>query len=320
MAFVFDLTTTSLAATSGFIAIMLAVASKIDLSNIIAGLGISFSKVFVIGDWVKIGDIEGQIVEMTPKSTKLKTFNSSIINIPNTTVSSATIENYNRPEGAYRLMIHLETVADYRFEDVERVILDAIYSTEGILKTPKPAVMFHGQGDSSQIYETFFFIDDYSKKALLWQRAWRRIWRHLEMENIILATPQREIFMPKVSEEEITFEYKTIKNSIVFDKLSDAKKLEISNNLESKDYYEGTQIEEDMENNICIVANGAIAMLHKNSDNEIKYFGATEVLNLNDEDKAHRFICKRDSTIFLLNKKYFSLLDTYQSLSSNKVS
>ena len=168
MAFVFELTTTSLAATSGFIAIMLGVASKIDLSNIIAGLGISFSKIFIIGDWIKIGDTEGKVVEMTPKSTKIQTVNSSIVNIPNTTVSRSSIENFSRPSSIYRLTIRLETVADYRFEDVERVMLDAIYSTEGILKDPKPAVLFHGQGDSSQIYETVFFINDYSKKAILW--------------------------------------------------------------------------------------------------------------------------------------------------------
>jgi small-conductance mechanosensitive channel len=97
LSFVLEVTMTSLAATSGVIAIVFALASKIDLSNIIAGLGISFAKTIHINDWVKINDVTGKVVEMTPRATKLLTVNSSLIIIPNTAVASAVIENYNRP-------------------------------------------------------------------------------------------------------------------------------------------------------------------------------------------------------------------------------
>ncbi|MCI5143477.1 MAG: hypothetical protein D3909_17500, partial [Candidatus Electrothrix sp. ATG1] len=195
--YVFDVKSNSLVATSGAVALLFAVASKIDLSNVLAGLGISLSKTFKLGDWVKIDGVEGKVVEMTPRSTKILTVDSSIIDLPNSNVAAAVIENFNRPERPYRLVIKMEIVPVYRFEWVEKLLLDAVMSTQGVLNTPKPVVIFKGPGDSSQTYEVAFFINDYAKRTVLRQAAWRRIWRHLEQGGIEMATPQREVFLPK---------------------------------------------------------------------------------------------------------------------------
>ena len=140
MAYVMEVTPKSLAATSGVAAILFAFASKINLSNVTAGLGISVSKVFKLGDWVKIDGIEGKVIEMTPRSTKVRTFDSSVVNIPNSSVADAVVENFTRPDPVCRLTIHIETVPVYRFERVETVLLDAIVSAEGVLDTPPPCV------------------------------------------------------------------------------------------------------------------------------------------------------------------------------------
>ncbi|MDM8567206.1 mechanosensitive ion channel [Candidatus Halobeggiatoa sp. HSG11] len=236
MAYVLEVTITGLAATSGIIAVIFAFASKIDLSNIIAGLGVSFSKVFRLGDWVKIDAVEGQVVEMTPRSTKVLTFNSSIINIPNTTVAAAIIENYTHPDPAFRLIIHLEIVPIYRFERVEKVLLDAVSSTENILDEPPPKVIFKGQGDSCQIYEVAFFINDYAKRYALWQATWRRIWRHLEQADITLATPQREILTAKVTTTDISAPLAMINNCGAFAELSDESKSQLAQKLQTRSY------------------------------------------------------------------------------------
>jgi branched-chain amino acid transport system substrate-binding protein len=280
MAFVLEVTITSLAATSGVLAIFFAIVSKIDLSNIIAGLGISFAKIFKLGDWVKIGDIEGQVVEMTPRSTKVLTFDSTIINIPNTTVSSAIIENYTHPVKAVKLVIRLEIVPLYRFEDVEKVLLDAVISTPDVLDTPSPVVLFHGQGDSSQIFEIAFFIDDYSRKALLWEATWRRIWRHLEQADIILATPQREVFLPKEVVSDIAAPLTLINNSGAFEAYSKEEKEILSQSLIEENYEAGDIIlEKDAKNAYSyIIREGVVAFIDEEK-NEFKRLGSAEVFS-----------------------------------------
>jgi branched-chain amino acid transport system substrate-binding protein len=307
MAFVLEVTMTSLAATSGVLALMFAIASKVDISNIMAGLGISFSGVFKIGDWVKIGDIEGKVVEMTPRSTKVLTFNSSIINIPNTTVSSAVIENYTHPDPAFRLMIRIEVNPAYRFEKVEKVLLDAVTSSENILDQPAPSVMFKGQGDSSQIFEINFSIDDYSKKATLWQATWRRIWRHLEQANIQLATPQREMLTPKaIPLEDLSSPLSILNNCSAFDDLSQNSKEKLAKKLIKKRYGAGEIIfdSEYPEKYLFIIIEGVVTFKSIIDQEEIKRLGVAEVFTRKDSQSLNANVfAKTETKIFMLKEE-----------------
>ena len=262
MYYVFEIKSNSLIATSGAVAVLFAVASKIDLSNVLAGLGISFSKIFKIGDWVKVDSVEGQVFEMTSRSTKILTFDRSVINIPNSKVAGAVIENFNRPDTAYRLIIHMELVPVYRFERVEKLLLDAVVSTEGVLDTPKPFVIFKGQGDSCQIYEVAFYIDNYAKRAVLWQATWRRIWRHLEQGGIEMATPQREVFLPKKPVENFSSPLTVINNSGAFAELADEEKVQLSKRAEQRSCRAGEVIvfQEEDQAKIFIITEGVISL------------------------------------------------------------
>ncbi len=314
MAFVFKVTVTSLAATSGVIAIIFAIASKVDLSNIIAGLGISFSKMFKLGDWVKIDTVEGQVVEMTPRSTKVLTFNSSIINIPNMTVSNAIIENYTHPDPVFRLVIHLETVPVYRFERVEKVLLDAVSSTENVLDKPQPYVIFKGQGDSCQIYEIAFFIDNYAKRHSLWQAAWRRIWRHLEQADITLATPQREVFMPEAAVEDVSAPLTVINNCGAFSKISNEAKIQLAQKSHLHSYASNAVIlrQGDANNSLFIITEGVVSFDKKSETGdlvEIKRLGVAEVFGqlslLNCKMIDATAIAKTDTELFEIKKEDF---------------
>ena len=307
MAFVLEVTMTSLAATSGVLALMFAIASKVDISNIMAGLGISFSGVFKLGDWVKIGDVEGKVVEMTPRSTKVLTFNSSIINIPNTTVSSAIIENYTHPDPAFRLIIRIEIVPVYRFEKVEKVLLDAVTSSENILDQPAPSVMFKGQGDSSQIFEINFSIDDYSKKATLWQATWRRVWRHLEQANITLATPQREMLTPEViAIEDLSSPLSLLNNCSAFDDLSQNNKEQLAKKLIEKRYPAGDIIVDSQspEKYLFIIIEGVVTFKSVINQEELKRLGVAEVFTPEDSQSLNANIfAKTETNLFMLKEE-----------------
>jgi len=130
---------------------------------------------------------------MTPRSTKVLTFDNSIVNIPNTNVGGAIIENMAHPTTAFRLMIHLEIVPmDYTV--AEQALLEGVKSVGEILREPKPFIAFLGQGDSAQIFEVYFYIEDYSKRAYYHQLVWRAIWSSCEKHKLVMSTPQREHF------------------------------------------------------------------------------------------------------------------------------
>jgi len=81
-------------------------ASTQTVGNFLAGLYIMISRPFMIRDYVKIGDVEGEVREITINYTKIYTPTYNIMEIPNRKVLDSTILNYSTGRN----------VIDYSFE------------------------------------------------------------------------------------------------------------------------------------------------------------------------------------------------------------
>ncbi len=269
VAFVFGRKINSLVATSGVFALIFAFAGKVDISNIFAGIGISLSRPFRIDDWVKIGDCEeGQVIDMTSRITKIQTRDYSMLSIPNTTVASSVIENFNYPDARFRLQFTLETVPIYHPERVQKILFDAVLSTDGVLKEPEPVILFQGQGDSSAIYSVVFYIDDYGKKPAYKQVVWKRVWIHLERAGIELATPRREILMVQAAEEDVTHPLTVLRNVNLFESLSEEAKTSLSQCMRKRHFPPGESIVQQGESgkSLFIILEGAVGLWVQSED------------------------------------------------------
>ena len=71
------------------------VASTQTVGNFLAGLYIMVSRPFMVNDYVRIGDIEGEVREITINYTKIYTPTYNITEIPNRKVLDSTILNYS---------------------------------------------------------------------------------------------------------------------------------------------------------------------------------------------------------------------------------
>ena len=100
----------------GFVLIVLG----IDLSGLIAGLGIGgiiitlaaqdtaknlfggfvifLDKPFAVGDWIQMGEYEGNVEEITFRSTRIRLFENSVVNVPNAVISDSSIINWSKME------------------------------------------------------------------------------------------------------------------------------------------------------------------------------------------------------------------------------
>jgi hypothetical protein len=70
-------------------------ASTQTVGNFLAGLYVMISRPFMVGDYVRIGDIEGRINEITINYTKVYTPTYNVTEIPNRKVLDSTIINYS---------------------------------------------------------------------------------------------------------------------------------------------------------------------------------------------------------------------------------
>jgi branched-chain amino acid transport system substrate-binding protein len=93
---------TGLLATSGIMVAIIGLALQSSLSSLFAGIALNLERPIRPGDWVKIGDATvAQVVDISWRSTRLKTFANTSLTIPNAAVATARIENFTYPEERY---------------------------------------------------------------------------------------------------------------------------------------------------------------------------------------------------------------------------
>jgi branched-chain amino acid transport system substrate-binding protein len=325
IAFVFGQDITSLAATSGALALLIGFANRVDISNIFAGIGISVTKPFRIGDWVQVNNLEeGRVIDMTSRVTKIETRDRTMLSIPNTMVAGGVLENFNYPDKHYRIKIELQTAPIYKFERVEKVLLDAAISTEGVLKDPAPYVVFHGQGDSAAIFAVHCFVDDYGKRVQYTQDIWRRIWRHLEIAGVELATPRREILMVQTPEEDLAAPLTILRKIPLFQMLSDNDKIALSERVRPHQLAQGETIfnQGDSGTSLFLVVEGTVGLWLQFKDGKAREvvrvgvadcFGEIELLS--KEARRATAIAATDTMLFEFSAETLTpLLEEYADL------
>lgn len=82
-----------LAAGLGLGTVVLTLAAQDTAKNLFSGLTIALDRPFVVGDWIKVAGYEGKVEAITFKSTRIRTAENTIANIPNTLISSDTLVN-----------------------------------------------------------------------------------------------------------------------------------------------------------------------------------------------------------------------------------
>lgn len=83
----------SLLAGLGLGGLAFALAAKDTVANLFGSVMIFVDRPFQIGDWVRIGDIEGNIEEVGFRSTRIRTFYNSLITFPNARLMDAAVDN-----------------------------------------------------------------------------------------------------------------------------------------------------------------------------------------------------------------------------------
>ena len=103
----------------GIAGLAVAMAAQDTLGNMIAGAAIVVDRPYDLGDWILCEGIEGEVEELTFRSTRIRTVTQEIVYIPNSNMSKNPITNYTR-RGFRRVDIqailefntHLEQIED----------------------------------------------------------------------------------------------------------------------------------------------------------------------------------------------------------------
>ncbi len=180
----------SLLAGIGIGGAALAFAAKDTLANFFGSLVIFVDKPFTIGDWVKVGAIEGTVEEVSLRVTRVRTFERSLITIPNQDLTTKPIENFTRMEKR-RIKFEIGVTYDTPVEKLEAGVArirELITKDEG-LYSDQVHVYFTKFEPSSLIImvQCFTVSTDYAVYMQVRHRLLIDIKREFEKLGIIFA-------------------------------------------------------------------------------------------------------------------------------------
>ncbi len=147
--------------TSAVGAVVVGFALQDTLGNAFAGLAIQSEKPFYVGHWIRVGEFEGRVAEVTWRATKLRTKTGNFVVVPNNVVAKEAITNYSQPVAPTRLQV--EVGASYLSppNDVKAAILEAMAQCRKVLAAPAPDVVLVNFDASAITYRARFWVDDY---------------------------------------------------------------------------------------------------------------------------------------------------------------
>jgi len=153
-----------LIASLGIGGIAIAMAAKDTISNVFGSIMILVDRPFSIGDWIKTSQFEGVVEEIGFRSTKIRTFERTLVNVPNSALANMVIDNIDsRSERRIKMRIGLT------YDTTPAQMSKAIAGIEAILSN-------HPDVDQSYKLVKFDEFEDSSLSIFLYYFSSSKVW------------------------------------------------------------------------------------------------------------------------------------------------
>lgn len=160
-----------------FLGILFSLGSTGAIANIIAGVVLTYTRAFEIGDRVKISDTVGDVTERTLLATYVRTTKNVDITVPNAMVLGSHIINYST-SAQTGLILHTGVTIGYDvpWKQVHELLLAAARDNENVEEDPAPFVLQTSLDDFYVSYE----LNAYTDKPQLMARIYSELHENIQ--------------------------------------------------------------------------------------------------------------------------------------------
>ena len=140
---------------SVFVGVIFSLGSSSAISNMVAGIILTYMRPYKVGDIIKIGEIKGELIETSLLVIRVKTFKNEEITIPNSIVLSGNIVDYSRYAQENRLILGTKITIGYDvpWKQVHSLLHEAARRSDGVNQEIEPFVLQTALDDYYVEYE-----------------------------------------------------------------------------------------------------------------------------------------------------------------------
>jgi len=163
---------------SVLLGVLLSLGSSSSVAHVVAGTILTYMRAFQVGDFVRMGEDVGEVVEKTLLVTRLRSQKREVITIPNGTVLGGVVVNYSAESGGRGVIFHTTITIGYNasWRQVHRLLISAAIATEHVRRDPPPFVLQTALNDFHVAYE----LNAYTDKPLNMQYIYSELHQNIQ--------------------------------------------------------------------------------------------------------------------------------------------
>jgi small-conductance mechanosensitive channel/CRP-like cAMP-binding protein len=274
----------SLVTTSAVLTAVIGFALQSTIASIFAGVALQLDDSIRIGEWIRIGEREGQITEIRWRSTLLLARDGSTIVVPNADLVSHHVINFSKLPGKHRLTIDVGLHYRHPPRQVHRVLLDAIRGAPGVLASPSPDCLTASFGDSAVGYQLRFWTSDFLREEQTRAEVCLRVWYAAHRAGLEIPYPIRTLVgAPEPAaierEHELAARTQAVARVAVFSCLDETDRAALAAAMRPALFAEGEEIirEGDPGDSLFIIQHGHVEVLSGDGRCDVARLGPGDV-------------------------------------------
>lgn len=159
------------------------------VQNFVSGLILLVERPVKVGDWVVLGDIEGDIRRINVRATEIQLGDRSTVIVPNSELITKSVRNVTQAnaEGRVRMLLPLPLASDA--ERVRGIALAALAAHPEVLVRPPPSVLLDGISQGNLVFALAAYVADPRRVAVVRSELLLTILAQLGEAGVALSTP-----------------------------------------------------------------------------------------------------------------------------------
>lgn len=204
---VWGINVTALVASLGLGGLAFALAAKDTAANMFGSFALLADKSIRIGEWIKVGGVEGTVEDIGMRTTKIRSFEKSLITVPNQIVSNSPIENFSRRD-VRSIKMHIGLTYSTRAEQLSNIVKEIrsmLHSHENISQKDTLLVNFESFGDSSLniLIHAFTNTSNWERYLKIREEIHLKIIKIVEENGSSFAFPSQSIYVEQMPAESV---------------------------------------------------------------------------------------------------------------------
>ncbi|MDR0311573.1 MAG: mechanosensitive ion channel family protein, partial [Acidobacteriota bacterium] len=181
---------------SVFIGLLISLGSTVLIGNLISGLVLTYMRPFRVGDFIKVGDVTGTVLEKAPFATRIMTVKNEEITIPNSNIMTAHTTNYSQTARENKLVLYTAVTFGYDtpWRQVHELLLAAAARTQHVLAEPAPFVLQRALDNFFAEYQINVYVAEEKLMPVIHSELYKNIQDAFKEAGVDITTPVYQSF------------------------------------------------------------------------------------------------------------------------------